>query len=448
MQGCEKKFTQTSTPHISLKVKTMLKTEFEESYEQLTPRQKEIMKPFLAGQSDLEICQKLFCTEANVRAHIKNIRQKFDASDRKDLVYVFFQHQPDLVADIVRDKAGILPAKQEVKISGSLGTEAYIERSPVEANCYQELTKPGSLIRIKAPQGMGKTRLVNQILKHAKTQGYQTITWNLQQPNAEVLQNLDKLLRSLCEKVRRKLRLQDSVSESWDEFASANDNCTYYFEDYVLEALETPLVLALDNVDEIFRYPEIASDFLKLLRSWHEEAKNNDLWQNLHLIVAHSTEAYIAMDTNHSPFNVGLPVELPEFNQEQVQEFSYQYGLNLSNEEIEQLMAMVGGHPYLVQKAFYCLTQPGGKLETFLEKAVTEAGDYNSYLLEHLDALQDNPKLKEAMYQIVTADAPVRLEPGLIFQLDSMGLIRKQGNEVEPRNNLFRIYFRERLNSK
>jgi uncharacterized protein YneF (UPF0154 family) len=140
-------------------------------------------------------------------------------------------------------------------------------------------------------------------------------------------------------------------------------------------------------------------------------------------------------------------VELPEFNQEQVKEFSYQYGLNLSNEEIEQLMAMVGGHPYLVQKAFYCLTQPGGKLEHFLEKAVTEAGDYNSYLLEHLDTLQDNPKLKEAMYQIVTADAPVGLEPGLIFQLDSMGLIRKQGNEVEPRNNLFRIYLRDRLSN-
>lgn len=139
-------------------------------------------------------------------------------------------------------------------------------------------------------------------------------------------------------------------------------------------------------------------------------------------------------------------MELPEFNQQQVQDFAIQYGLNLNSGEIEQLMNLVGGHPYLVQKAFsYCQNNSQGKLGKFLQIAVTEAGDYNSYLLEHLDTLQANPDLAAAMKKVVIENQPVRLNSSLVFKLDSMGLIRKQGNEVEPRNNLLRIYFGDRL---
>ncbi len=31
-------------------------------------------------------------------------------------------------------------------------------------------------------------------------------------------------------------------------------------------------------------------------------------------MVVHSTEVYSSLDINHSPFNVGFPIELPEFN--------------------------------------------------------------------------------------------------------------------------------------
>jgi hypothetical protein len=39
-----------------------------------------------------------------------------------------------------------------------------VERPPVEANCYQEIVKPGALIRVKAPRQMGKTSLMQRIL--------------------------------------------------------------------------------------------------------------------------------------------------------------------------------------------------------------------------------------------------------------------------------------------
>ena len=50
-----------------------------------------------------------------------------------------------------------------------LGSPFYLERKPVEAQIKQEIRKPGTLIRIKAPREMGKTSLLLRILEFAKT---------------------------------------------------------------------------------------------------------------------------------------------------------------------------------------------------------------------------------------------------------------------------------------
>jgi hypothetical protein len=70
-------------------------------------------------------------------------------------------------------------------------------------------------------------------------------------------------------------------------------------------------------------------------------------------VVVHSTEVYVPLDINQSPFNVGTNIELPEFTSAQVQDLAGRYGLGWSTHQVEQLMALVGGHPYLVRKAMY-----------------------------------------------------------------------------------------------
>ena len=83
--------------------------------------------------------------------------------------------------------------------------------------------------------------------------------------------------------------------------------------------------------------------FLPLLRSWYEEGKRLPIWQKLRLIVVHSTEIYVPLQLNQSPFNVGLPIQLDDFNLEEVQQLAQRYGLDWANgEEARQLMAMVG----------------------------------------------------------------------------------------------------------
>ena len=84
-------------------------------------------------------------------------------------------------------------------------------------------------------------------------------------------------------------------------------SCTRYLE-ILLQDTDEPLVLGLDEVDRLFKYPDISQDFFYLLRSWHEEANNIELWEQLRLIVVYSTEDFGKLDINQSPFNVGLPL--------------------------------------------------------------------------------------------------------------------------------------------
>lgn len=108
----------------------------------------------------------------------------------------------------------------------------------------------------------------------------------------------------------------------------------------------------MDEVDRVFPHREIADDFFSLVRSWYESARYGDfsseLWEKLRLVVVHSTEVYIPLNINQSPFNVGKNVELPEFIPAQVQDLAQRYGLLLSELQLQQLLAVLGGHPYLL----------------------------------------------------------------------------------------------------
>ncbi|MBD3560241.1 AAA-like domain-containing protein [Planktothrix sp. FACHB-1355] len=195
----------------------------------------------------------------------------------------------------------------------------------------------------------------------------------------------------------------------------------------------------------MFQHPEIASDFFGLLRAWHEDAKNRDIWKKLRLVVVHSTEVYIPLSINQSPFNVGLPIELPEFTPQQVYDLTRWHDLDWDTNQVEKLMAMVGGHPYLVRLALYHIRRQDMTLKELLQISPTEAGMYGDHLRRHLWNLQQHPDLATAMAQVVAGNTPVRLESLQAFKLHSMGLVHLQGNEVTPRCDLYRFYFRDRL---
>ena len=329
-----------------------------------------------------------------------------------------------------------------------LNSPWYVERPPIENDCYQTILKPTALIRIKAPKQMGKSSLISRILEQGKLQGYQTVSINFQLAEQDSLTDLDRFLQWFCASITDSLELDDEIVQYWKGSRGCKTCCTNYFQRHLLPKIDTPLVLALDEVDRIFQYPEIAIDFFGLLRAWHEKGKNEPKWQNLRLVIAHSKEVYLSLNINQSPFNVGLPIELPELTKAQVIKLIEKHGLVFSFEEIEQLMAMLGGHPYLVRVALYRLAKKEIDLEYLLKIAPTEEGLYYDHLRHHLSKLVQDEALLEAAKKLVAADNPIKIGATEAFKLRSMGLVKFEGNEVTPLCDLYRLYLRDRLDSK
>jgi transcriptional regulator with XRE-family HTH domain len=331
-----------------------------------------------------------------------------------------------------------------------IASDFYVERVPYESQFYQEILKPGALIRLKAPQQMGKTLLIERVLSQARAQGYQTLTLSFELADSTVFTDLRKFSQWFCASISQYLSLPNKLDEHWDDIFGCNSNTTAYFQDYLLPKIDSPLVVALDKVDLVFEHQEIANDFCRLLRSWYDIARRGDrssvLWKKLRLVVVHSTEVYSSLDINHSPLaGVGLVVELQEFSPEQVQDLARRHGLGWSATQVERLMAMVGGHPHLVQLAFHHIKHQGITLEQILQTAPTEAGIYSNHLRRHLGTLQQHPELATAFSEVVKTDSWVTIESARVFKLHSMGLVKLQGNEVKPRCDLYRKYFCDRL---
>jgi len=346
-------------------------------------------------------------------------------------------------------------ATQEVKIgfpSGPIPLDSsfYIERPPVENLVCAEIKQPGCVIRIKAPRQMGKSSLLNRVLAHARSLGYWTVHLDFREADQTIFSSLDRFLRWFCINISRRLQIEPDLESYWDEEMGSKVSCKIYFSAYLLEQIHVPIVLVLNEVNQLFEHPDITQDFLPMLRFWHEQAKQEPIWQKLRLVLAHTTDVYVPLNLNQSPFNVGLAVKLPPFTRAQVQELAQRYGLNWENGvEANQailLHTLVGGHPYLVNLALYHLCQNELTIEQLLQSAATPTGIYSPHLRQMLSLLQANPDLLSALQQVVMAEQPMQLEAIMAHKLESMGLLQLQGKLAQPSCELYRTYFREQLN--
>jgi len=341
---------------------------------------------------------------------------------------------------------GVVSVSESPEGQVPLKSPLYTERPPIEGDCYAEIMKPGALIRVKAARQMGKSSLMTRILAQGSEQGYCSVPIYFQEADGDVFEDLERFLRWFCAIVAEELELEIPIEKVWQSSALGNKRkCTNFFQKYVLPQIKKPLVLGLDEVDLVFQHLKIAQDFFALLRTWHERGKNQPTWQNLRLVIVHSREVYIPLDMHQSPFNVGMPVELPEFSMVQVMGLAERHGLRLSDRDVIDLRAMVGGHPYLVRVALHSLAQGRSDLAHLLAVAPTEEGPYEEHLRRHLSNLRSDERLVSAVEEMLNSTEPVVIGTDEVFQLDSMGLVRRKGNAAEPLCDLYRQYFGERL---
>jgi hypothetical protein len=239
------------------------------------------------------------------------------------------RYKEDFQAGDRRSELGhSLPPNSELYIERSMlatsvPSDGISDRTPssitVEAACYEAILQPGALIRIKGAKQTGKTSLLVRLLHQVSQQNYDVALLSLEAVETSMLQDIDALLQWFCQQVTMALQLPNYLDDYWDDLFGSSISCKSYFEEYLLLQSPEPLVLALDDVDRLFPYVEVADEFLGLLRAWHEDAKTRNVWKKLRLVLTHTADVYIPLNIHKSPFNVGLPIELTAFTQAQIQ---------------------------------------------------------------------------------------------------------------------------------
>lgn len=336
----------------------------------------------------------------------------------------------------MRQKINLEPPDGQVPLSSTL----YIERG-LEQVCYQAILQPRAFIHIKAPRKMGKTSLMARILAYGSSHGYHTVRLSLHRAETEVFSSLEKFLRWFCANVTHQLGIKSKLEEYWDEDMGDLMNCTIYFQGYVLQEIKTPLILALDEVNKLFEYPQLTRDFLGLLRSWYEETRDISVWQKLRVLIVKSTDIYINLEINKSPFNIGLAIDLPAFTRLQLEDLAQRHWLQLTAFQFEQLMALTGGFPYLVRLAFYHSVQHQIPMDTLLQNATTNTGIFSEYLHNQLHSILQNPDLVDGFQQVIRSTVPITLEQEVAFKLKSLGLIYLENQTTTVSCGLYREYF-------
>lgn len=375
----------------------------------------------------------------NFREALKRAKQAAVSSPLPALPSVTTAHGTETFQETSTQKLANIPFPEGAV---ALSSPLYVPRARVESRCYEAIAQPGTLLRIKAPALMGKTSLVNRIVEQANQQDNNVVYLDLTSCDRSCLSNLDKFLRRLCAIASQQLGLDNQLSERWDtDILGSNDNCTAYFEDYLLPAADSALVVGIDECDRLFAYPDVAEDVLGMLRSWHEKGKVSPLWQRLRLVISHATDVYIPLDIHQSPFNAGIPIELKPFEQSQITQLAALHPLTLSAHDVQLLMDTVGGHPYLIRLALYQLSTTTETLSSLLANADSDSGLYSPHLRSQLAKLQQDPTLLSAFYQVINEGSGAMLTTTQAYKLCSTGLVRRENNGVVISCQLYQTYF-------
>ena len=354
-------------------------------------------------------------------------------------------------SDISFDMDRPLPKAHLEPPFGSVAVDShfYVQRDG-EEHFMEAISSKGAVLRVKGPRQFGKTSLMSRIIAKGRGEGYYVSSWSMQFMETLSLTDLDLLLKRMCVHISDDLDLDKKASrtllrELWeDELLDAKMKCTHFFTEFLFPKLNGVIFLAIDEADRLFEYDEVSNDFFGLLRSWHDRRSSDEIWDNFRLAVSYSTEIHLAIkEIDQSPFNVGLESNLRVFNAEEVGSLIDRHELNLGHQQIDSLLSLLGGHPFLTRKALYQLATEKYSFDELVRTASEPEGPFRDHLKRHLWNVSQNPACIPVFQEIMKGQSPSN--PNLAARLRSAGLIKGAFPNFDLSLGLYKDFFSTHL---
>lgn len=193
------------------------------------------------------------------------------------------------------------------------------------------------------------------------------------------------------------------------------------------------LLLIIDHADEA-RHLEDTSALFSLLRAWCERTRAP--WDRLRLLLGVSTDPGLLVDQPHlSPFNLAPPIRLSDLPRAELAQLVASYGLSSFAEDLDALMALVGGHPLLARGICFWAAAGRRSLAEAVDAALTEGGALAEHVARRQAVLRANPALAAALRDVIR-DPASAVDPQIGRRLAAAGLLVRGAAGWLPRNGL------------
>ena len=115
----------------------------------------------------------------------------------------------------------------------------------------------------------------------------------------------------------------------------------------------------------------------------------------------------------------------------------------MTPEQEQQLVALIGGHAYLVRRALYLVASERISAADLFAHATDDRGPFGDHLRYRLFHLQGKDELMQGFREVIRYNKCQ--DEKVFWRLRGAGLVRRAGMAVVPRCELYADFFREHL---
>lgn len=311
---------------------------------------------------------------------------------------------------------------------------------------HAAIARRDAVILLSGSRQVGKSSQLVRGVQQGIQEGLRVVVTDFQSLDDESLHSKPRLYQAMASQLCDTLHLDMPPEECWNSKRSDNDNFSAYLKNVVLPLDKPPLIWFMDEVDRLFEFA-YRNNVFGLFRSWYNArsipSSDNPLTR-LMIIMSYSTEARLFItNLNQSPFNVGTRIELQDFSREQVRELCGMHNLPLDDANLDRLMNLVGGHPYLVRRCLYECAVRQMTISRLEVEAHNEVGLFHSHLERLYAGLAADAELRGALIALLEGTRNMVVET--FMRLRAGGIVVGSPSDARVRCGLYDSFLRERL---
>ncbi len=348
------------------------------------------------------------------------------------------------------------------QLGASLPVDAksYVQRQADE-EFYQKL-RSGKFCYVLNSRQMGKSSLRVQTMQRLKLDGIICAAIDLTGIGKHKV-TLSQWYGGIVYHLVESCQLEDKFDFDWQTWWQKNQEildpvmCLRLFiEQVLLEKIQQPIVIFVDEIDRVLSQDFSLDDFFALIRFFQNQRVDNPIFERLTFaLLGVATPSDLITDKTQTPFNIGEGIELHGFRISEVQPLINGLQGKVSNPQqvMEEILDWTGGQPFLTQKLCKFMVEESEKDNPRSVGEVVRARIIENWESqddpEHLRTIRDRILSNEQrasylleLYQLLRQSGEIASNNSIeVSELQLSGLVVKRQEKLRVYNRIYQQIF-------